>query len=138
MEVGRIAVFLAAAAVAGAMAGDARGALFFLFEPTAAKPGDVVTVRTGGTPGSFTNAPGLPLRLVAWGKKRVRLGQRQSTERGRSWSARLQVQVGRRLRLCDAAWFDPSCAQSLGCREGAHRSPYRGEKAKGINAVQRS
>jgi hypothetical protein len=54
MGVGRIPVFLAAAAVAGATADEARASLFFLFEPTAAKPGDVVTVRTGGTPKSFT------------------------------------------------------------------------------------
>lgn len=54
MGVGRLPVFLAAVAVAGAAAGDARASLFFLFEPTAAKPGDVVTVRTGGTPKSFT------------------------------------------------------------------------------------
>jgi hypothetical protein len=54
MGVGRIPVFLAAAAVAGAAAGDARASLFFLLEPTAAKPGDMVTVRTGGTPKSFT------------------------------------------------------------------------------------
>jgi hypothetical protein len=54
MGVGRIPVFLAAAAVAGATAGEARASLFFLLDPTAAKPGDVVTVRTGGTPKSFT------------------------------------------------------------------------------------
>lgn len=54
MGVGRIPVFLAAVAVAGAAADEARGSLFFLFEPTAAKPGDVVKVRTGSTPTSFT------------------------------------------------------------------------------------
>jgi hypothetical protein len=48
MGVGRIAVLLAAIAVTGATAADARGSPFFLFEPTAAKPGDVVAVRTGG------------------------------------------------------------------------------------------
>lgn len=54
MGAGRIPVFFAVAAFAGATAGEARGALFFLFEPTAAKAGDVVTARTGGTPKSFT------------------------------------------------------------------------------------
>lgn len=43
-----------AAVGAGAAAENARAALFFLIAPTAANPGDVVTVRTGGTPKSFT------------------------------------------------------------------------------------
>lgn len=45
---------VAAALGAGAAAENARAALFFLIAPTAANPGDVVTVRTGGTPKSFT------------------------------------------------------------------------------------
>jgi hypothetical protein len=45
---------LLAAAGAGAAAEDGRSALFFLLQPSAAKPGEVVTVRTGGTPASFT------------------------------------------------------------------------------------
>jgi hypothetical protein len=45
---------LAGVVVAAVAASSASAALFFLFEPTAAKPGDVVTVRTGGTPESFT------------------------------------------------------------------------------------
>jgi hypothetical protein len=36
------------------LASAASGALFFLFKPTAAKPGDRVTVRLGGTPPGFT------------------------------------------------------------------------------------
>ena len=40
--------------VAAVAASSASAALFFLFEPAAAKPGDVVSVRTGGTPASFT------------------------------------------------------------------------------------
>lgn len=47
------AMVVAAAGGAGAAAENARAALFFLVAPTAAKPGDVVTVRTGGTPKSF-------------------------------------------------------------------------------------
>lgn len=51
----RLAVAVLAAVVgAGAAAGNAHSALFFLFEPTRARPGDVVTVRTGGTPASLT------------------------------------------------------------------------------------
>jgi hypothetical protein len=45
---------LLAAIGAGAAAEDGRSALFFLLQPTTAQPGDVVTVRTGGTPASFT------------------------------------------------------------------------------------
>ncbi|HEU5490189.1 MAG TPA: hypothetical protein VFU84_05290, partial [Gaiellaceae bacterium] len=45
---------LAGAVLAAVAASSASAALFFLFEPTAAKPGDVVTIRTGGTPASFT------------------------------------------------------------------------------------
>lgn len=49
-----VALVLAAAVVAGGMAEIAPGALFVLFRPTAAQPGEVVTVRTGGTPATFT------------------------------------------------------------------------------------
>lgn len=38
------------------MASAAHGALFFLFSPTSAKPGDRVTVRLGGTPAGFSLA----------------------------------------------------------------------------------
>lgn len=48
------AVVLAAAVGAGVAAEGAHSALFFLFERTAAQTGDVVSVRTGGTPASFT------------------------------------------------------------------------------------
>lgn len=48
------AVVLAAAVGSAATAETAPAALFFFFEPTAAKPGDLVTVRTAGTPPSFT------------------------------------------------------------------------------------
>jgi hypothetical protein len=49
---------LAAAAVAAAaiLVSSAHAALFFLFEPTTAKTGGVVSVRLGGTPASFTLA----------------------------------------------------------------------------------
>jgi hypothetical protein len=42
------------AAVAAAAAGSAHAALFFLFDRTAAEPGDVVSIRLGGTPKGFT------------------------------------------------------------------------------------
>jgi hypothetical protein len=47
---------LAGVLVAAIAASTASAALFFLFSPAAAKPGDVVAVRTGGTPTSFTAA----------------------------------------------------------------------------------
>jgi hypothetical protein len=47
---------LVVAVVAAALASSASGALFFLFEPIVAKPGELVTVRLGGTPASFTLA----------------------------------------------------------------------------------
>lgn len=47
---------LASAVVAAVMAVTAQAALFFLFKPTAAKPGDLVTVRLGGTPANLTLA----------------------------------------------------------------------------------
>jgi hypothetical protein len=50
----RFTVLVMAAAIgAAATAENARSALFFLFEPTAAQPGDLVTVRTGNTPAGF-------------------------------------------------------------------------------------
>jgi hypothetical protein len=63
--VGAAAVF---AGVAAGLAGVAQAAWFFLFDPTSATPGEVVVVRTGGTPGGFTLAErerpfGPPLRL---------------------------------------------------------------------------
>jgi hypothetical protein len=39
---------------AALLASSAHGALFFLFKPTAADAGDIVTVRLGGTPPGFT------------------------------------------------------------------------------------
>ena len=47
---------LAGAVVAVAIAPSAYAALFFLFKPTSAAPGERVTVRLGGTPASFTLA----------------------------------------------------------------------------------
>lgn len=44
---------LATAAVAAVLAGGALAALFFLFNPTAAKPGDRVSLRTPGTSLNF-------------------------------------------------------------------------------------
>ena len=40
--------------IAAGVASSASAALFFLFEPTTADAGEVVTVRLGGTPASFT------------------------------------------------------------------------------------
>jgi hypothetical protein len=40
--------------IGAVLAASASGALFFLFKPTSAKPGERVTVRLGGTPASFT------------------------------------------------------------------------------------
>ena len=47
------AFVLATAVVAAVFAGGALAALFFVFSPTAATPGDRVSVRTPGTPPSF-------------------------------------------------------------------------------------
>jgi hypothetical protein len=44
---------MVAAAVAAAIAGSAHAALFFLFDPTTAEPGHVVTIRLGGTPRDY-------------------------------------------------------------------------------------
>jgi hypothetical protein len=49
-------VALVGAIAMAVIASSAQAALFFLFKPTAAQPGDVVTVRLGGTPASFTLA----------------------------------------------------------------------------------
>jgi hypothetical protein len=46
-------VFLGALGSA-VLVSSVEAALFFLFKPTAAKPGEVVAVRTGGTPAGFT------------------------------------------------------------------------------------
>lgn len=52
---GRFGVFvLAAAVVAAIVASSASAALFFLFKPTTAQTGDLVTVRLGGTRAGFT------------------------------------------------------------------------------------
>lgn len=45
---------MTAVVVAATIASSAYAALFFLFDPTTATAGDVVTVRLGGTPASFT------------------------------------------------------------------------------------
>lgn len=45
---------LAGVLIAAVATSSASAALFFLFGPTAANAGDIVTVRTGGTPASFT------------------------------------------------------------------------------------
>jgi len=44
---------LATAVVAAVFAGGALAALFFVFSPTAAKPGDRISLRTPGTPLNF-------------------------------------------------------------------------------------
>lgn len=54
---GRLALLVSLAALLAAAAPEAgRASLFFLFEPVSAKPGETVTVRTGGTPKGFTSA----------------------------------------------------------------------------------
>jgi hypothetical protein len=45
---------VATAAAAGMHSNSADAALFFLFQPSSARTGDTVVVRTGGTPNSFT------------------------------------------------------------------------------------
>src|SRR5918996_1547157 len=50
----RPAVLALVAAVAAVVVSSAHAALFFLFKPTSANAGDLVTVRLGGTPASFT------------------------------------------------------------------------------------
>jgi hypothetical protein len=50
----RLAALTLAAGVLAAGADGARSALFFFFDPTTARPGDRVTVRTAGTPKGFT------------------------------------------------------------------------------------
>jgi hypothetical protein len=53
----RLGVLAVVALIAAAVvASSAHAALFFLFKPTAADAGDVVTVRLGGTPSRFTLA----------------------------------------------------------------------------------
>lgn len=47
-------VALVAAVVAATAASSATAALFFLFKPTTAQTGDLVTVRLGGTPAGFS------------------------------------------------------------------------------------
>ena len=55
--VSRLALLVTLAALLAAAAPDSgRAALFFLFKPTSAMPGETVTVRLGGTPESFTQA----------------------------------------------------------------------------------
>ena len=66
---GRLALLASLAALVAAAVPDAgRASLFFLFDPTSAKPGETVTVRLGGTPKSFTQAQAVrpfqrPIRL---------------------------------------------------------------------------
>ena len=46
---------LVVAIIAAALAGSAQAALFFFFRPTAARPGEQVTIRAAGTPVSFSS-----------------------------------------------------------------------------------
>jgi hypothetical protein len=48
------AVVFVGALGAAVLASSVEAALFFLFKPTAAKPGEIVAIRTGGTPAGFT------------------------------------------------------------------------------------
>lgn len=65
----RLALLVSLAALVAAAAPESgRAALFFLFEPTSAVPGETVTVRLGGTPASFAPAQAVrpfqrPIRL---------------------------------------------------------------------------
>lgn len=66
------ALVLGVAIAVAAVASSASAALFFLLKPTTAKPGDLVTVRLGGTPPGFTTSqrkkpfkPPIRLYLVA-------------------------------------------------------------------------
>lgn len=49
-----VVLILVVAVIAAGVASSASAALFFLFKPTTADAGDVVTVRLGGTPATFT------------------------------------------------------------------------------------
>jgi hypothetical protein len=49
-------VLLGVAILAATLAGSASAALFFVFSPMAAQPGDIVQVRLGGTPAGYTLA----------------------------------------------------------------------------------
>jgi hypothetical protein len=49
----RLVCVVVAVTVAAAIAGPAQAALFFLFDRTAAGPGDVVAIRLGGTPKGY-------------------------------------------------------------------------------------
>ncbi len=49
-----VVLILVAAVIAAGSAASASAALFFLFKPTAADAGNIVTVRLGGTPANFT------------------------------------------------------------------------------------
>ncbi len=69
-----VILVLVAAVIAAGVASTASGALFFLFKPTTADAGELVTVRLGGTPASFTLAQrekpfrnGIRLYLVSSG-----------------------------------------------------------------------
>jgi hypothetical protein len=65
----RLAALFAAALAAGVAAQGASAALFFVFSPTSAKPGDRVSLRTPGTPSHFdvrqrgARPPQRPIRL---------------------------------------------------------------------------
>jgi hypothetical protein len=74
-------VVAAAAVVAAVVASSASAALFFLFDPTVAKPGDLVAIRLGGTPSTFTLAKRVkPLQAPM----RIYLAPTQAANRVRS------------------------------------------------------
>lgn len=51
----RISILLIAVTVAAFLPGSAQAALFFLFRPTVARPGEQVTIRAAGTPVTFSS-----------------------------------------------------------------------------------
>jgi hypothetical protein len=60
----RLAIVLVAVGIGAAIPASAEAALFFFFHPTAAAPGDRVSIRTAGTPaGSKPLRRGSPLRI---------------------------------------------------------------------------
>lgn len=56
----RLVVLGVVAAVASTIAVSAHAALFFLINPTTAEPGELVTIRLGGTPKGYTAEDGQP------------------------------------------------------------------------------
>jgi len=54
MRIRAVIVLISAGVAAGVLAASANAALFFFFNPTSARPGEKVVIRTAGTPAGFT------------------------------------------------------------------------------------